>query len=417
MVGSIVRAVVIAVVLATASMGHALVAPAQAEIPAPQDDPFYSPPAGFEATEPGTVLRSRPVQLQFQAPVQSWQLLYRTTDFKGDPDATVTTVILPADVRPDRPVLSYQPPMDSPTTRCAPSYQLQAGVTPDMLMWTSIPLLTQALQKGWVVAVPDFEGPHGHYVVAKEPGYMSLDGIRAAERFSPLGLAPDTRVGLLGYSGGSLPTVWAAEMQPGYAPELNLVGNAFGGTPAELEPVLLKLNGGPSSGLIAAVLASLSATYPERDDALHKYMAPEGLALIDRAKSLCVMGANMNAQFVDWQRYVSLPIEQLLALPAVKAILDENTLGTPAPTAPLLATEGLLDEIVPVEVSDRMVERLCAAGTPVTYLRDQTADHVGMFAASLMRDFAWLEQRLDGTPAPAGCSTQTVPSVALMPPS
>lgn len=65
----------------------------------PSDDPFYTPPAGFESAKPGQILNSRPVPSAlslFQLiPLQlkgAYQLLYRTTDALGNPSATVTTV-------------------------------------------------------------------------------------------------------------------------------------------------------------------------------------------------------------------------------------------------------------------------------------------------------------------------------------
>src|ERR1700746_3512186 len=65
----------------------------------PCDDPFYQPPAGYQHAAPGTVLRSRDVGLAclglIPQPVKATQLLYRTMDMSGNPEATVTTVILP----------------------------------------------------------------------------------------------------------------------------------------------------------------------------------------------------------------------------------------------------------------------------------------------------------------------------------
>src|ERR1041384_2220337 len=65
----------------------------------PAKDPFYEPPHGFEHARPGTVLRSRDVELAFMGLVPqrftATQLLYRTTDFHGEPQATATTVVRP----------------------------------------------------------------------------------------------------------------------------------------------------------------------------------------------------------------------------------------------------------------------------------------------------------------------------------
>lgn len=71
-------AVIGAVVVASVGAGAGLPVPAHADPPMPQVDPFYQPPEEFAAAEPGTILRSRPVQLPFlPVPAQSWQLLYR----------------------------------------------------------------------------------------------------------------------------------------------------------------------------------------------------------------------------------------------------------------------------------------------------------------------------------------------------
>src|SRR5439155_925453 len=65
----------------------------------PDDDPFYQPPPRYEESAPGSVLRSRTVELGFLGVLpQSFtaiQLLYRTTNLHGDPEVAVTTVLVP----------------------------------------------------------------------------------------------------------------------------------------------------------------------------------------------------------------------------------------------------------------------------------------------------------------------------------
>ena len=72
----------------------------------PDDDPFYYPPAGFEHAAPGTVLRSRDVELAFMGLIPqkftATQLLYRSTDRNGVPEATVTTVLAPTERGPEK---------------------------------------------------------------------------------------------------------------------------------------------------------------------------------------------------------------------------------------------------------------------------------------------------------------------------
>ena len=59
--------------------------------------------------------------------VDAYQLLYRTTDLNGAPQATVTTVIRPAGVtvNPQAPVVSYQCAIDSVASTGFPSYVLR----------------------------------------------------------------------------------------------------------------------------------------------------------------------------------------------------------------------------------------------------------------------------------------------------
>jgi hypothetical protein len=53
----------------------------------PAQDPFYEPPQGFQHATPGTILRSRDVEVAFFGLIPqkftATQLLYRTTDMNG----------------------------------------------------------------------------------------------------------------------------------------------------------------------------------------------------------------------------------------------------------------------------------------------------------------------------------------------
>src|SRR5271156_1883453 len=122
----------------------------------PSDDPFYQPPPGYQHAAPGTVLRSRDVELAFLGlipqPVTTTQLLYRTTDMHGNAEATVTTVIVPADVAPGQscPLLSYQCAIDAVSSRCFPSYALRRRAKAlGSLAQLELFLIVAALAEGW----------------------------------------------------------------------------------------------------------------------------------------------------------------------------------------------------------------------------------------------------------------------------
>jgi hypothetical protein len=70
------------------------------------EEAFYAAPPGFESTTPGTILKYRRVPQPIavsdvQIPVDgAWQLLYRTQDSLGKPDATMMTILKPKNAKP-----------------------------------------------------------------------------------------------------------------------------------------------------------------------------------------------------------------------------------------------------------------------------------------------------------------------------
>lgn len=99
----------------------------------PSADPFYKPPAGFESTKPGAILRQRRIVAGFFGlipdPIEAHQLLYRTTAIDGSAIATVTTIFVPLFAKRDR-FVSFHTAYDSSATICNPSYNYQLGAVP-----------------------------------------------------------------------------------------------------------------------------------------------------------------------------------------------------------------------------------------------------------------------------------------------
>lgn len=138
-------------VAATTAAALALAGPAQAQAPVdPEDDPFYDAPPKRElaAAKRGEVLDSRVTTvsgLGAPLPNDAWQLVYRTNDARGRPEAAVTTVIRPAVPMPvggKLPLVSYQTAEDSLGTQCAPSYTFRTGEDKE------IPFVQAALNRG-----------------------------------------------------------------------------------------------------------------------------------------------------------------------------------------------------------------------------------------------------------------------------
>src|SRR6476659_4651404 len=295
----------------------------------PADDPFYDPPAGFQHSHPGTVLRSRDVELAFLGlipqRVKATQLLYRTTDMHGNPDAAATTVIVPAERSPDAvtPVVSYQCAIDAVSSRCFPSYALRrhAHATGSVAQFEFL-LVAAALAEGWAVSVPDHEGRNGMWGAPYEPGYYVLDGLRAALNTETLGLSPSAPIGLWGYSGGGLASAWAAEMSGSYAPELNIVGAVLGSPVGDLGHTFRRLNGTLASGLPALVVAALAEIYPELNTIVQEHATDEGKQLLKRLHNMTTGEAVIRMVNRDMDDMVDVPLEQILDTPEVKHVFD-----------------------------------------------------------------------------------------------
>lgn len=371
----------------------------------PAEDPFYQPPPGFEYAEPGTVLRSRDVELAFLGLIpqqlSATQLLYRTTDHDGAPQASVTTVLVPADVDADRPcpLVSYQCAIDAVSSRCFPSYALRRGARAiGALAQFELLLISAALAEGWAVSVPDHEGPAGIWGAPYEPGYHILDGVRAALSSDRIGLHPDAPVGLWGYSGGGLASAWAAEVQADYAPELNVAGAVLGSPVGDLGHTFRRLNGTTFSGLPAMVVAALSHIYPDLDRIIAEHVTDEGKTMLARIEKMTTVFAVLRMFRTDMGTLVDQPLEQILDTPEVQHVFDSIKLGTSAPTPPVLVVQAVHDQIVSVGDIDELTDAYCSGGASVTYHRDMFSEHLLLHPMSAPMALRWLRDRFEGRP-------------------
>jgi pimeloyl-ACP methyl ester carboxylesterase len=379
----------------------------------PKDDSFYTAPgsaADLAAAAPGDVLRVRALSLTafgFPIGVGGWQLLVRSTDSAGQPVAIVTSVILP-DVPyaggGARPLLSYQMAIDALGDQCMPSYTLRAGTQKEA------PSLLPALEAGWAVVTTDFEGPRGAYGAGPMAGHGVLDGIRAAANFAPAGLSgAATPVGLMGYSGGGQATTWAAELQPTYAPELDVVGIAGGGVPADLNVVARHLDGRPEAGIGIAAAFGIDREYPSMLDGL---LNDHGRQVGDAVSDQCIENFAAAYPLAHFADLTTAP--DPLSLPQVTDVLTANSLGKARPTAPFYLYHSAADQLIPVAVADRLAQHYCAtSAAPVFYDRNAAGDHIGYALTGGVTAMAFLADRFAGLPAPDNCAV--VPVIAGTP--
>ncbi|MCM6778071.1 lipase family protein [Nocardia sp. CDC159] len=397
-------------------------------IPPEFDPAFYDPPAEVVAAkQPGEIIAARAVTLAVYSTVplniDSWQLSYRSTNTRGEPIAAVTTVMKPRGDNGGEPrnLLSFQFPVDSGARYCSPSYVLQHGsVAGNIIGQFDVPfefLLAPvtALGAGWAVAIPDHDGPRTAFAAGPLEGRITLDGIRAAQNFAPMGLSgTQTKVGMAGYSGGAIATSHAAELHASYAPELNIVGAAVGGSQPDLRATLLNATNNLGSGLILGGLFGVAREYPELAQFLDEHLTPAGKALQPAHRSLCLYAAGI-LPFLNLESLFDVP--DVLEHPVVKSVLHKVSLGHAVPDVPMFFYQSKNDEFAPVEPVTRLVREYYCRDSEIrlAYIRDMLSEHLALQTLAAPRVLLWLEDRFEGVPMPGGCMLSEETSMALDP--
>jgi triacylglycerol lipase len=241
--------------------------------------------------------------------------------------------------------------------------------------------LSRALGHDWVQVVPDYQGPHDEFGVGPTEGMATLDAIRATESFSPAGLAGSaTRVGLEGFSGGSIPSLWAAALAPNYAPELSLVVTS-GGNVVDYVRQLGAAEGGAAFAAALMLFIGFDRQFPQLD--LNSLLNNNGRAVRAQLESAACGAASVlskpGARTSDWFNYPNW--QSLVAVPRVHDILLrlDLRLSGPAPVAPHLSQfiyHNVHDELVWIQPVDDLVAAYCDSGSSLAYYRDQTGGHV-----------------------------------------
>lgn len=383
---------------------------AAAPVPVPEDDPFYDVPADVADYENGEVIASRPIRpraFELPLPAQGWQLLYRTEDRTGRPTATVTTVLVPdaAWTGPGpRPLLSYQTAEDGVAGKCAPSYAFSAGLRGGLTnSYPELGLVALALARGWTVSVPDYEGPQSQFLVAGVQAKGVLDGIRAARSFVPAGVSPRARIGLWGYSGGSLASMTAAQYQPTYAPELELTALAVGGLVADVRATIEAFDGSVFGGAIPMGINGFLRGYPELD--ILRYLNDVGRRKVAAAAGDCINDAVARSPFLRVSAIEAVP--DALDQPPIAAMLRENSpLFMPGvPEVPIYHYHATLDELAPIRPARALLRRFCAAGVTVESRETLLGEHLTEVARGAPGALRFLGLRFAGAAPRNTCAT------------
>ena len=347
--------------------------------------PFYTPPPQFSA-DPGAIIKTEPLGVLAAVPVRTgWpvpaqKVMYTSRLQDGTPTAVSGTFIdsaAPWRGPGPRPTVVIAPGTQGQGDQCAISVALPTGlvVDPGTLSLSANQELPGAVLwnlMGARVFLTDYIGlgtPGVHtYVNRAEGAHAVLDAARAANRLSETG--PETPLLFWGYSEGGGATAAAAELQPTYAPELNLKGTWAGAPTADIGAVLAKVDGALIGGAIGFAVNGLLARYPDLQAVLDRVASPEGKAMLVTASNECIGDVILKHPFMrtnSMTRDHRSLLENLQSEPIAMRAIDDQRIGRLAPTSPVLITSGINDDTVPYGQARQLATDWCGKGAPITF--------------------------------------------------
>ncbi|MGN6694365.1 MAG: lipase family protein [Aquihabitans sp.] len=358
---------------------------------------FYDVPDPLPTGEPGQLIKARRL-LGAPNGAKAWRVLYHSTDQDGQ-DIAVSGVV----VAPDLPSIGHRRTVVSwahPTTgaegkRCAPS----TGLDPFILMEG----LDSMLRAGYVVAATDYsnmgaEGP-ASYLIGETEGRNVLDAVRAAQNIDESD-AGDTTL-IWGHSQGGQAALFAGQIQPAYAPELDLKGVAAAAPAGELGE-LLDADIGDVSGVTIGAYAfgAFQEAYADEhpDLELTSVLTKEGAAAVPEMMPLCLLGQNRELHAIADPLIGNFVAEDPTKVEPWATFLEDNTPGGEPIDVPVLVAQGLRDDLVKPETTDSLVQHLCDAGDEVQYKTYPRADHGTIAYRTVPLLIPWMKARVAGKP-------------------
>ncbi|AWH93574.1 lipase [Dietzia lutea] len=411
-------------------------AAAQGSSTAPDRSAFYTPPADLPA-EPAAIIRTEPMTITPSfpdlanggaLPADAQRMMYRSTGAAGGPIAVTGTYLQPKTpwTGPGpRPLAVVTPGTQGQGDQCAPSKSMEVGLgvqtaPPSAAAGYAVIDALTMVREGFAVVVTDYEGlgtpGHHPYVNRDSQGRSALDAARAALRLPGTDLAPDSKTVVSGYSQGGGAAAAAGEMQPTYAPDVNLVGIAAGAPPSDMIGTLERIDGGLLTGAVGYAINGILRVHPELRAAFDRQLNDAGKRMLEVTAGQCVAetgfayGLHRTTEFTRDGRSLA---DAARSEPEIMRVLEGYNLGDEAPAVPSLVLIGRNDDVVPHDTAVDLVRNWCAQGTTVELRTAEVPalapglviDHAIPMLSERATNARYLMDRVHDRPAPNSCGT------------
>ena len=352
---------------------------------------FYTPDGVLATGKPGDILAQEPWALADDLHGTGYRITYVSTTPAGDRIPVTGVVIVPNTPAPPGgyPVVAWAHGTTGIGDKCAPS------AAPPFGLLGGAPLL----DAGYAVAATDYEGlgtpTEIHpYLVGAAEAHSVIDSVRALRHFGG-----GTKTAFWGWSQGGHAALFARQLQPSYAPELQVVGTVAHAPVTDIKTFL-----GPGTTdpnvfpYTAEAILSWSEVYeePKLDDLV---------VVADAEKARLAQQACTG----DIQDNVTRPLDEVFRSDPQnsevwKHAVALNSVGTGTTKTPVLLTHGELDTLVPSIGTTTLFDAFCAAGVPAQLILQPDGDHATAYLFTFTQMQQWIIARMNGDqPVPSDC--------------
>ena len=358
---------------------------------------FYIPPDPLPSDVPGTLIRVEEIQ-PFAEGTQAWKVLYVSTAVDGTPIAVSGMVAAPAGPAPEGgyDVVTWNHGTKGVSDPCAPSRGYRSG------FHDFFDIAPELVSAGYVGVMTDAEGlgtPGIHpYLVGPSEGRGALDIVKAAQQIEEAGAG--SRVVIWGRSQGGHGALFAGEIAPTWAPELEVLGVISAAPASEFQAIITSGVFLPGArGFIWQLALGFEAAYAELS--IEDVFTADALGAIETLLDEEACGAAFGevAGGFDGAGFETSPLD----IPAWVTRLDENSPGNVRTEVPILLIQGQADKIVPILLTNVLYGRLCEIGSQTDYRVFEGFGHNDSTLKNMPLMLEWTAARFAGDPAATTC--------------